>query len=742
MLRTYFVLLAVLASVAVSAQNRPMSSYLPSSYPSSYPSDADSDKEALPLRDQRATNPPHTLDTPRVFPHLASRAEWEARRARLRQQVLVSCGLYPLPPKTPLKPRIFDRVERDGYTIEKVYFQTYPGFYLAGNLYRPLKGKTLKGKEGIQDTRYKAQEQNASSHSPYPSSLSPGILIAHGHWNDGRMADGPDGSIAARAITFARQGCVAFTYDMVGYNDTRQIPQHLTFAADRQSWLWGVSLMGLQTWNSVRALDFLATLPDVDRSRLAITGESGGGTQTMMLGAIDDRLAAVGPCVMVSHSMQGGCLCENAPGLRVDNSNMEIAAVPAPRPQIMVGATGDWTKTMMTIEGPGVQSVYDLYNQSDSLKYVIYPFNHNINKTSREAVYQFFGTKLLHDPSADTFTEPPYQREPVADLRVFPDDKPLPADAKTADQLTQYLKDLGRTQLEKAKPHDKRSLTLFKKTFQPAWERTLSVERPAGDSLLHASASPSGKENVAKGADDHSLTFHTFGRRGRGDAIPVALLAPRDNNGSIVVLVHPRGRAALLDNNNKPNAFVQALLTKGKIVAIPDVFLTGISADAAASEARRKALNDFGEFFTTYNRTDAQERVQDILTVCDGVRKFSKQGVLSRLSLVGMEQAGAWVMLAAPTADAVAADVAQLDLTNDDALLAPELYIPCLRRMGDFRTALTLAAPHPLLLHNTGAKFTASAWVQEVYNSLGSAPTFKATPERLTDEALTAWLTH
>lgn len=299
------------------------------------PAPSDSSAHAtLPAADTRAAVPPRNLDTPRTFPMFHSRAEWEAHRAAIRQQMLVSFGLYPLPPKTPLKARIFDRVERDGYTIEKVTFQTYPGFYLAGNLYRP-RGKSRDG------------------------GRHPGVLVAHGHWPQGRMADTPEGSIPARAITFARQGYVAFTYDMVGYNDTRQIDH--AFANDRRHWLWGISLMGLQTWNSLRALDFLCSLPDVDKTRLAITGESGGGTQTMMLGALDDRLAAVGPCVMVSHTMQGGCLCENAPGLRVDFSNMEIAAAAAPKAQIIVGATGDWTSTTMTVEGPAIRSVYTLY---------------------------------------------------------------------------------------------------------------------------------------------------------------------------------------------------------------------------------------------------------------------------------------------------------------------------------------------------------------------------------------------
>ncbi len=120
---------------------------------------------------------------------------------------------------------------------------------------------------------------------------------------------------------------------------TEQFPlRHRRFATNQVNLLWNISLMGLQTWNSIRALDFLESLPDVDRKRLACTGASGGGTQTFMLGAVEDRLAAQAPVVMVSHTMQGGCLCENAPGLRVEYSNMEIAAAAAPRPQILVAS--------------------------------------------------------------------------------------------------------------------------------------------------------------------------------------------------------------------------------------------------------------------------------------------------------------------------------------------------------------------------------------------------------------------
>lgn len=724
MLRSGLVLLVLVACASLSARSAPMNnisdsvsnidSAIANSITNSVASSIELDVEGPPMTDQRAGVPLRNLDTLRTFPTLTGKADWEARRERLRQQALVACGLWPLPPKTPLHPHIFGRVERDGYTIEKVAIQTHPGFYLAGNLYRPHPAHPAKGKAA------------AGRH--------PGILVTHGHWEDGRMADTEAGSIAARAITFARQGCVAFTYDMVGYNDTRQIPTHRTYAADNAHWLWGISLMGLQTWNSVRALDFLESLPDVDKSRLAITGESGGGTQTMLLAAVDDRLAAVAPCVMVSHSMQGGCLCENAPGLRVDASNMEVAATFAPKPQIMVGATGDWTRTMMTIEGPGVKSAYDLYAQPDPLKYVIFPFNHNINKTSRDAVYQFFGRVLLHDPNADSFTEPAYKREPVADLRVFPDDTPLPGDAKTAEQLTQYLKELGQSQLQKAAPHDAHSLTQFQQSFRPLWERTLNLDVP-GSPTSNFTLVQSGGTSESDGSTRTTTT--RIGRKGHGDSIPVQTLTPEKatSNGLAVVIVHPKGGSALLQ---QVVPLVWKLTEKGTTVVVPDLFLTGVAANPAASAARKTAFNTFGIFFTTYNRTDAQERVQDIVTACAYARQLP--GV-KRVAVVGLEQFGALTMLAAPAADMTVADVAKLDLSTDDALLTDSLYVPCLRKMGDFRTALMLAAPHPLLLHNTGEHFGTVPAVQSAYAAAGKPANLHASVAPLSDDEVVRWLT-
>src|SRR5437016_4452602 len=444
--------------------------------------------QTLPASDQRAGTV-KDLNTPRAFPNIASRTEWEARAKEIRENTLVSCGLLPLPEKTPLDAHVFGKVERDGYRIEKVYFQTHPGFYLAGNLYRPL-GK---------------------GDGPFPAILNP-----HGHWANGRMADTAEGSIAARCINFAKQGMIAFSYDMVGYNDTgfpdwppgeEFYKRHRRFATNEANLLWNISLMGLQTWNSIRALDFLESLSDADKSRLACTGESGGGTQTFMLGAVDGRLAAQAPVVMVSHSMQGGCSCENAPGLRVDYSNMEIAAVPAPRPQILVAATGDWTKMMLTVEGPAVASMYKWFNAEDRLRYVRFDFNHNYNQTSREAVYEWFGKWLLNAPDPAALKEAAYIKEPDAELRVWPDGK-VPADALTEADFIRSLVRMDEAQLEALRPRDRESLERFKRVMWPAWKHTLQVAVPEGDLVVEA-----GQVEKRKG---YTVSHLAVGRAGKG----------------------------------------------------------------------------------------------------------------------------------------------------------------------------------------------------------------------------------
>ena len=713
---------------------------------------------------------PRTLNTPRDFPEISSRNQWQQRARDVREQILVSCGLWPLPPKTPLQPRIFGRIERDGYSIEKVYFQTWPGFYLAGNLYRPLgRGK-----------------------GPFPAILNP-----HGHWKEGRLADTKDGSIPARCISFARQGMIAFSYDMVGFNDTHFAGTptnrpfyeiHRQFGTNRTDLLWNISPMGLQTWDSIRALDFLESLPDVDPRRLACTGESGGGTQTFILGAVDDRLAAQAPVVMVSHTMQGGCSCENAPGLRVQYSNMEIAAAAAPRPQMLVAATGDWTKDTLTVEGPAIARIYQLLGALDKFHYVRFDYGHNYNQTSREAVYAWFGRWLLKRPALAALAEAPYQKEPDADLRVFPDGQ-LPADALTQEQFIQTWKQRHRAQWQALAPRTKAGLEKFKQAMLPAWQHTLQLERLTAEPRIQADGltiagefttaklciaragetdaiqatywAPSGLRTnrspmlvVLCDSDLHSfrtaagvrgVPLSSFGGKGQGrggSGTGRTLISLGSEISNHTELVHRESSGPSSPQPSPPKEEREtpgfssgvrtglrlSLLQRGLAVLVVDRFTGGDMPDP------------FANYYTTYNRTTLQRRVRDLVTICAAADSIEPRKPLHfRVFLCGSHRAGLWALLAAPAADGVIADGAGLDPADEQALLAPDLFCPGLLAIGGFETAALLAAPHPLLWHNAGPACP-TEFLRSAYQPAKAKDRLRLEPAHLPDVDLAQWI--
>jgi Acetyl xylan esterase (AXE1) len=640
-----------------------------------------------------------TLDTPRAFPEIASQAQWQERSRAIREQILVSSGLWPMPEKTPLHAVISGKIERDGYSVEKVYFQSCPGFYVAGNLYRPL-GKGA---------------------GPFPAILNP-----HGHWEHGRLQDTQICSVPGRCINFAKQGMIAFSYDMVGFNDTRfpEMPatmpfseRHLSFAKrGPANLLWSVTLMGLQTWDSIRALDFLESLPDVDKKRLACTGESGGGTQTFILGAIDDRLAAQAPVVMVSHTMQGGCQCENMPGLRVEYSNMEIAAAATPRPQILVSDTGDWTKTTPTVEGPAIEHIYQLFKAPESLRYVRFDCGHNYNQDSRQAVYQWFDKWLL-DRGDQPVAELAFQKEPDQDLTVFPEGN-LPVDAVSQNELIKYLIKLHQDELQRISPTNAPSLANYKRVIEPAWMRTLQLKWPYSTRTLV-------KGSVKKAG--YTAEEIEVAGPGENETIELTHFAPMrsrsSRNPTMVVLAHEEGRAHFIDNAGNPAGLAFQFLDQGL-----DVVVAG-DAGTAANPDQTSVL------FTTYNRTRLQERVRFLVTVCEGIRE--RYFTRCRVVLCGTGHAGMWSLLAAPAADAVIADGGQLDISDDQTLLDPDLFCPGIRNIDTFAGAPILVAPHPLILFNLAKGFPTVS-LSNSYKALGAEPNLKLMSRDLNDHDIVA----
>ena len=390
--------------------------------------------------------PYHGINDTYAAPHFSSAAEWTARASRLKELILSSAGLVPLPDRTPLNAQVFGDIPHPDYIVSKVYFESLPGFFVAGNLYRPV------------------------GPGPFPAILSP-----HGHWAYGRLENSAVASVPGRAINLARQGFVVFTYDMAGYNDSPQL-DHRAFGGPREK-LWGLSVAGLQLWNSIRGLDFLESLPYVRRDRIGATGASGGGTQVFLLAAVDDRVAVAAPVNMISLHMQGGCLCENQPGLRLETNNVEIAAAIAPRPLLMVSATGDWTTNTMQREYPAVRALYALKGAADRVHGVQFDAPHNYNRDSREAVYAWMARWLQDAPADVRREERPFTPDPLPDLLVF-HRRAMPQHAVTAEQLTTNWIEAARRQLSST-PLDVRARTLRHALGYGLEERAEKPVRPA-----------------------------------------------------------------------------------------------------------------------------------------------------------------------------------------------------------------------------------------------------------------------
>ncbi|NIA15012.1 MAG: hypothetical protein GWP08_13145 [Nitrospiraceae bacterium] len=615
------------------------------------------------VHDRRAETAKHT-NTVFTMAEFRSREEWEAFAARLRQRILLSSGLCPLPARTPLNAVITGRVVHDDYTVEKVRFEARPGFYVTGNLYRPV------------------------GDGPFP-----GIVSPHGHWARGRIEDGERGSVPGRCITLARMGAVVFSYDMVGYNDSLQFEHNW---GDKREKLWGIHPFATQLWSSIRAVDFVQGLPDVDPERIGCTGASGGGTQTFALMAVDDRIKVAAPVNMISCSMQGGCLCENAPILRLANSNMEIGAMMAPRPLLMVSATGDWTRETPHVEYPAIRSIYRLYGVEDRVANVHVDAGHNYNKDSREAMYRFFGKWLLGDAEQWAgFTEPDFTVETDEALRVFPDGK-LPEGDAQGDAVIAANIESNRAKWQAMLPGSVDEAVKFEEEWGDVLGLVLGAERPDVNDLA--------PERV--GFDERSEYVQerwVLGRAAAGDRIPAILYRAADPTPQDAVLVvHGDGKAQLADvEHGGPGPLVSGLIAQGKAVLVIDAFLIG---EHHAPGAVTKRVRE-GRFMDTFQPTDTGYRVQDVLTALAYLR--SRRDMTGTIDVIGLGDGGVWCLLAGAIDGGVRktlVDANGFD-ADDDAAWVARHYTPCIRSVGDIDTAAALLAPKGLAIWNAPESF-------------------------------------
>jgi dienelactone hydrolase len=290
---------------------------------------------------------------------------WEQRRKCLREGLLIAMELHPAPEKTPILPIYNGHEEFESYTVDNVAFESIPGLWVTGNLYRP------------------AHHEGAC----------PAILLAHGHGRQEPLESCPRFSESTQRIatSLATMGAVVFAYDMFAYGESAY---HTGVQSHRTSLTQTV-----QTWNSIRVIDFLSSLDEVDAERIGMTGASGGGTQTFLAAAIDERIRVSVPVVQVSSFFPGGCPCESGRPLHEQcdplSNNAEIAALAAPRRQLIISDGKDWTRTVDKVEYPYIRAVYGFYGNEDHVENAHFPEEgHDYGTNKRCAAYHFFASGL------------------------------------------------------------------------------------------------------------------------------------------------------------------------------------------------------------------------------------------------------------------------------------------------------------------------------------------------------------
>jgi dienelactone hydrolase len=337
----------------------------------------------------------------------ASKLAWETRANTIKAQIREGMELQTIPPRPASAPIIHSKRVMDGYTVENVAFESLPGIYVTGNLYRPVK----------------KQKSYA------------GILCPHGHGENphGRFRE----QTQKRCATLARMGAVVFVPDMVGQGDARQTEHKFSKA------------LKLLTINNMHSIGFLLSLPGVDPERIAVTGESGGGTQTFLLAALDPRIKVSVPTVMVSAHFFGGCVCESGMPIHkkgeYQTNNVEIAALTAPRPMLLISDGGDWTKNTPEVEFPFVQHIYDLYGKKNLVENVhLADEKHDYGPSKRKAMYVFMAKHLHLDLKSvsdkqGNIDEDPSKVLEQKELEVFNAAHPRPANAVMGDEAVLKL---------------------------------------------------------------------------------------------------------------------------------------------------------------------------------------------------------------------------------------------------------------------------------------------------------------
>ncbi len=560
-----------------------------------------------------------------VFPitTFSSREEVDHRREELRFNLRMAAGLYPWPEKTPLNPRYEDVGDYEGYSVKKVMFESSPGMWSTGNLYlpRPMKEK------------------------------APAILNVIGHWMEQRLTRMDTADYPQQIANFARMGFICLVTDMIGTVDSRQL-SHEYGGGKKELWL--SNGLGVQLWNNIRALDLLCSMPEVDADNIGVTGASGGGSQTLFLSLLDERIKAAAPINMISLHMQGGCMCENAAGLRRDTDNTEMCAMLAPRALFLAGSTGDWTKYLETAELPGVLEAYRQYGAEDMVEHFYQDAPHQYNDKTRHRVYSFFARHLMgYDPN---WIEQPIEVEDLQALTWFRGNGHAPG-FDNDDEYFAYKKAERAAALASMSDEEKRKIL--------GW---VTGVRADSGKRIRISSEKTGNIRIEKSV--------IYGEN--GEKLPFVQLIPDSWDGRRVCLVLGEDGKNCLDS-----ADVQKMLADGVMAVSGDVFLTGEFAGAVRNIAGSDSDN---RYFTTFNYTDDAFRVQDAALLIRTAKTLGEE-----LTVRAEGCAARWAVCALALCDGVTSAKLDRAALAEDTDYFRDFFIPGICAAGGFAGCLALA---------------------------------------------------
>jgi dienelactone hydrolase len=598
---------------------------------------------------------------PRPIP-VRTRPEWLARRPESRRRLWECLGLDPTPERLPLSPHTAGTLDRPGYRLERVYWQSWPGVYASGWLYRP---------SGLE--------------APAPAVLRP-----HGHWEGGAMHALEQSACIALAI----KGYVVLAPD----------------SAHVYRYEVGVNPAGVMTWNNMRALDYLQSLPEVDGARIGCTGVSGGGQQTMYLMALDDRVRVAAPVALVSYFRRilmidsHHCPCNHVPGLLRWLDEPEICALFAPRPLLFLSLSGDWTARFAEQEVGEIRNIYWLYGQLDRLEHVRFEGPHDFNRPMRECVYAWLNRWLKNEVDPEAGREPEFTTEEPAALRAL--DGPPPG-AVGPEGAAPYYAERAAFKPQRVEGRDQRR----------RWQEQLRTQvsdllgEPTGTPVaVEPEVRATGQSALPlKGSDSLEFTLEAVTLRSEPDIrIPALLCSARSElirssgrvpaepgahgvGGSVirssfpaVVLLHPQGKSGWLERG-APAGLARAALAAGALLLLPDVRLRG---ELAADWLHNTVL---------WGRPEAGMAARDVSACID---YLWLRGDVDRRRIVvgGVGDQGVVALLAAGLDEritAVAADCGDTTYRDGGEGLP---IIPNLLRVADTPQIAALVAPRPTLL--------------------------------------------